>query len=300
MTSTDGEDRFDAAAIIARFWRARWWIVACVIVVAGGFTATAFLMTPVYQSSTVLISADADRSKLGSSLGAALGSLGGLASLAGIEVGGDGVEEALAVLRSRQFSESFIRDNALLPVLFADRWDEKAGDWKAGEEQPTLAKAYKYFDRNIRSIQKDKKTGLIVLRIQWKDRELAAAWANELVRRLNEEMRRRAVLKADASLRYLEKEFETTQLVGTRQAIGRVIEAQIERRMLASVSDEYALRVVDPALPSDPDDPARPRKMLLIVIGPFVGAVVGALAVFLWGSLSTVLSVIRSESASGA
>src|SRR6185436_1603620 len=144
-------------------------------------------------------------------------------------------------------------------------------------------KGFKYFDRKVRSVSSDKKTGLITLQVDWRDRDQAAEWANDLVRRLNAEMRSRAISKADAAVGYLEKESNTTSTVVTREAIGRLIEAQVKQRMLANVTLEYSFRVVDRALPADKDDPERPKKVVLIVAGVIIGLVLGVLAALIAG-----------------
>jgi len=119
----------------------------------------------------------------------------------------------------------------------------------------------------------------LTLQIDWRDRSEAARWVNEIAARLNAEMRARAIEQADASVSFLEKELGTTSTVEIRDSINRLIEAQIKQRMLANVTREYAFRVVDRALPSDADDPVRPQKLMLFVLGPVVGLVLGIVAV---------------------
>jgi uncharacterized protein involved in exopolysaccharide biosynthesis len=271
------DDRIiDFGEIFAKLAARRWWLIASVVLFTGGFTATAFLMTPVYRSATIL--APAGEARMSGGLGSALGQLGDLASLAGVTLGSNSseTEETLAVLRSREFTESFIRDEGLTKEFFASKWDVASGRWKVPEKKiPTLGKAYKYFDKKVRTIISDKKTGLITLQIDWTDRDEAASWANELVRRLNAEMRARAIARANASVGYLEKEFGTTSTIETREAIGRLMEAQIKQRMVANVSEDYAFRVVDKAMASDKDDPQRPQKVLLIVAGFLIGTALG-------------------------
>jgi len=271
----------DLQVLVARLAARRSWVIIAVLVATAAFVLAAFVMTPVYRASTVLISASEERNSMSSSLGSALGQLGGLASLAGITLGSsdNATEEALAVLRSQQFTERFISDLNLRPELFADKWDAQRGEWKvSAERQPTPARAFKKFTK-IRTIKQDKKTGLVTLQIDWKDRLKAAQWANELSRRLNAEMRARAIENAEASLKFLERELESTSVVETRQAINRLIEAQVRQRMIANVTQEYAFRVVDPALAPDDDDPIRPQKLLLVILGPLVGLALGVLLV---------------------
>ncbi|HEY3731206.1 MAG TPA: Wzz/FepE/Etk N-terminal domain-containing protein [Steroidobacteraceae bacterium] len=271
-------DVIDLHALMQLFWQWRRWIGVSVVICLALFLFLAFTMTPIFRSTIVMAPASAERNSIGSSLTSALGQLGGLASLAGIAVGsGDTeTEQALAVLRSRQFTEDYIRDKQLLPVLFPGKWDAVNQRWKVDATKvPTLGKGYEVFNKQIRTIIQDKKTGLITVQIDWRDRNEAAVWANELTDRLNAEMRSRAIVKADAAVGYLEKESLNTTVVSTRDAISRLIEAEIRQRMLANVTREYAFGVVDRALPADPDDPVRPKKWVLGLTGLALGLVIG-------------------------
>jgi uncharacterized protein involved in exopolysaccharide biosynthesis len=215
-------------------------------------------------------------------LGGTLGELSGLASLGALNLGGRSpdTEEALAVLRSRQFTENLIVEKNLMPRLFPKDWDSAANRWRT-DDVPTPERAYRYFDKKIRSIVQDKRTGLITLSIDWRDREEAAAWANELPERLNHEMRSRAIRESDALVGFLETELQETSTVVTRDAIGRLMEAQIRQRMLANVTQEYSFRIVDKALPPDEDNPFKPNKLRVLIIGLVVGSILGVLLVFL-------------------
>jgi LPS O-antigen subunit length determinant protein (WzzB/FepE family) len=277
------DDELDLREFFLRLWADKWrviWLVLAGAIIAG---AIGFLMTPVYRAAAVMVSATPDRSSLSSALGSALGSLNNLASLAGVNVGGNeaAVEEALAVMRSRKFTEDFIRDNNLLPVLFSGDWDGVAKKWTVPpQDQPTMGEAFKRFDKDIREISRDKKTGLVTLIIDWRDRQQAADWANQLVARLNTEMRARAMAQSDASLQYLKQELTSTQVVDTREAINRLIESQIRQRMIASVTQEFAFRVVDVAMKPEPSDKVRPKKALMIILGGLIGGFIGVLWVY--------------------
>jgi uncharacterized protein involved in exopolysaccharide biosynthesis len=272
--------------VLAQLLRNRWWILGSVVISTIAFTFVAHWMTPIYRVAVVMIAVSSERSSLAGSVGQSLGQLGGgLASLAGLNVssGDPETQEALGVLRSREFGERFINDENLLPQLFASRWDSATQSWKAGQRVPTINKAFNYFNKSIRTVTQDNKSGLITLQIQWRDRNAAAAWANQLLKRLNAVMRARAIANADASIAFLEKELQTTSVVETREAINRLIEAQVKQRMLANVTEEYAFRVVDPAIAPDADDPAKPPKFLLEVAGPIVGLLLSVAAVLMLG-----------------
>ncbi len=274
----------DLRTVLRLLWRRRWLVIASTIAFTALLVVVAILTTPVYRATTVLVPASVDRNGAGA-LGAMLGQFGGLASLAGVNVGAGGnsdTEVSLAVLRSRQFTEAFIRDLDLMPALFDHEWDPGAKGWKGPKENwPTLAQGYKQFDREVRSLAYDRKTGLVTLQIDWRDPTVAAAWANELVTRANAEMRRRAIQDAGASVDYLEKELTATATVDTRTAISRLMEAQIKQRMLANVTVEYAFKVIDAALPPDPKDMIRPKRLLLVAFGAVLGMLVGVIVALL-------------------
>jgi uncharacterized protein involved in exopolysaccharide biosynthesis len=273
------------STLFARLLAKRWWILASVVVFTGAFGVIAFMMTPIYRASIILAPAAADRGA--DVVGAVSSTLGGLASIAGLPLGprDAGTEEAIAVLQSREFTEKFIIDKNLLPVLFASAWNTATGTWKVPDDkQPTTGRAYKYFDKKIRTVTEDPKTGLVTMQIDWTDRNEAADWANELVQRLNEEMRARAVTKADASMSFLNKESQTTSTLEVQSAISRLIESTVKQRMLANVTRDYSFRVVDRAIAPDKDDIVKPQKALLLLVGALLGLIVGVVPVFLFGS----------------
>lgn len=268
-SQSDATD-IELGSLIALLWRRRWIIAACTVCAAGLLGIAALIMTPIYRATTVVVPAELDRSNMGA-LNSVLSQFGGLAAIAGINVGSSGAatEESLAVLRSREFTEAFIVDGQLMPELYSglSTWIE--------DDTPTPAEAFRFFDRQVRSVVRNARTGLVSVSIEWKDPELAAQWANELVARVNAEMRSRAIANSNASVGYLEKELAATSTVDTRAAISRLMEAQINQRMLANVTREYAFRVVDRALPPDLDDVIRPRKLLMIVLGAAAGFLIG-------------------------
>lgn len=265
-----GSAEFDLRTLALLLWRRKLLVVGVVALTVSVTLIASLFMTPVYRAAVVALPAEVDTGGL-ASLSSALGQLGGLATLAGIDFGSSGtnVEESLAVLRSREFTEAFITEEGLMPELFGNR--------KFGGKEPTPARAYRYFDREIRAIGRDTRSGLITVQIEWRDPALAAAWANRLVERLNAEMRARAIAKTNASVGFLERELAATSIVDTRAAISRLMEAQINQRMLANVTEEYALRVVDRAMPPDEDDPVRPRRLFLAVISAAVGFLISVL-----------------------
>ena len=177
-----------------------------------------------------------------------------------------------------------------MPELFPKQWDAAAKRWKGDEKDwPTPGRAFKVFD-SIRSTNKDIRSGLITVAVEWTDATKAASWVNALIARLNEEMRQRALQDTALSVGYLEKELAATSTLETRQSINRLMEAQINQRMVANVTREFAFRVVDRALPPQKDDSISASKLLLLALGPTMGLIFGVLVVL-------VANVVNSKRA---
>lgn len=274
--------------------RRHFWVVSvCAILGSAGLYALSYKLMPIYRATTILAPADLEKKGTSSNLSSALGSVSGFAALAGINFGGNdyATEEAMAVLKSQQFTQDFIREHDLMPVLFSSAWDSRAGNWRPDVKKiPTIGAGFRALDK-VRKLTRDSKTGLITLRIDWKDPKVAADWTNQMVERLNDEMRERALRQADASMGYLQHEFANTVDVGTREAISRLMQDAIKQQMLARVTKEYALQVVDKALPADRDSPVRPIKILYgaggFMLGVLVGLAIGRLLDRRLGSTAT-------------
>lgn len=261
-----------ADALLAR----RWLIVLMTIGFAIGGAAVAFLLPEKYEASIVLSPVDdGPGGKLGGA-GALLSQFGGLAALGGINVGGSGKKaEAIATLQSHGLTESFIRDNNLLPILYADKWDAERKAWKTQDPDkiPTVWKAEKKFAKKIRSIGEDKKTGLVTLTIEWTDAELAARWAKDLVERANRDLRAREITQSQTNLAYLNDQLTKTSVVELQKAIYSLIEAEIKKVMIANGSDEFAFRVVDP--PRIAEERSSPKRGLIVAVALFIGFMLG-------------------------
>jgi len=250
--------------------------------------AAAFLFQPVYRATTLL--APVTEPDMRPGLSSALSNIGGLASLAGVDIGADeAVDDYIAILRSRDFGIEFIEQQGLLRLLFSDDWDAEAATWFEGRE-PTWWDAWERFDRDVRKVEIDRATGHVRLSIEWDDPVIAADWANTIPAMVNDRIRSDVVAEAERSLHYLNEELRKAGVMELETAIFRLVETQVNRVMLANVRPEFAFRVLDPALAPDPDDFTRPNRPLLVVAGVVVGVLFG----FLFVGLATFISLVRS------
>ncbi len=269
------------AGLMETLWAWHWWVICSVIVCTMTATALALFATPVYRASTLLAPTAAGRS---GTMSGALDQLGGIASMVGLNLksGDTDTQEAIAVLQSQGFTVAFIEDNHLMPELFAKRWNSKSMHWKGPPDKwPTQNKAYKLFNDKIREVSVDTHTGFVTLSVEWSNRVEAADWVNKLVERLNATMRERAIAQANSDIEYLERQLQDTKYVEVRNAINSLIEEEVRQQMIASATPQYSFQVIDRAVPADSDNPYRPRKGLMILVGVMVGLFVPLLIALL-------------------
>jgi uncharacterized protein involved in exopolysaccharide biosynthesis len=107
------------------------------------------------------------------------------------------------------------------------------------------------------------------LTVTWKDPELAAKWANGLVRMANEYARDRVVAESERNIAYLIEQASKTDALGVKQAIYSILQSEINKEMLARGNNEYALKVLDPAF--TPERPSSPKLALWLIMGFFGG-----------------------------
>lgn len=293
------------AVTIAMLWRAIvagrrqiWIITTCTVLLA---LLVALFGKPRYDAVIILAPPPASADSGG--LGEAAGGLGGLAALAGLGGGRQDVDQTLVILDSQTFLQHFIATENVLPVLYPRQWDavnkrwhpdetfwgrigaalQTARGWLSADARPASRdgapdawEAYRLF-KHLITTETDKRTHLVTLTVGWKEPLIAAAWANELVRRLNEETRARAVAEANANLGYVADQLSRTQVFELRQSLYHIAESEQKHAMVANTHEEFSLRVLAKA--EVPRERAFPKRTLLVLGGLAGGLVLGALVV---------------------
>lgn len=285
LNEYDVDDEIDLIEYWRVLMRYKWLILLLVFLGAGGGGGAAVNTKPSYRAEVSLAPVGEEK---GSSLSALAGEFGGLAALAGINLFGGGsggglgrTEAAIATLKSRVFTGAFIKDEGIMPILFAERWNATTKSWIVGEGKtaPTETDAFEFFDKSVRAVNPDKKTGLIVLSIEWDNPVLAAEWANKLVARINAHQKQSAILEAQKSIDYLNSQLRQTSVVEMQQAIFRLVEVQTKQIMLANVRDEFVFKIIDPAVV--PERNIKPKPSTLVPLGAVLGLVLGIFLAFL-------------------
>jgi LPS O-antigen subunit length determinant protein (WzzB/FepE family) len=276
----------DLIALFKVVWAEKIKIIFVTGIVAILSVFYALSLSNIYKSE-VLLTNVSDPSTSSTALSGS--GLGGLASLAGVSLGSQEVDNktlGLATLKSRVFITDFIdRRDILVPLMALESWedgkikiDDKAYDlekkaWRV--KKPSMQDAYSNLMGKLSS-SIDPITGLITLSISSQSPALAQQWVTWLVEDLNDSIRSREVEEAKRAVTFLEEKLTSTLTEDMRAMFFRLIQQQTETIMLANVRQDYLFRTIDPAIISETK--FSPNRSLICIMATLFA---GFLSVFL-------------------
>ena len=293
------DDEIDLRELFSAIWQGKWIIIAITTLFAVASVFYAINQPNIYKSEALLAPAEQDKA---GGLGALAGQFGGLASLAGVNLGsGGGVDKtqmALEVLKSRQFTSDFIQKHNILPDLMAAKtWNRETNTVIYDEElyiaeqnkwirkvelpfkpEPSMQEAYKEFSKII-SANKDKETGMVKIAIEHVSPHIAQQWVDWLIKDINATMKQRDVLEANKSTSFLTQQLEQTKIADIRAVLYKLVEEQTKTIMFANVRDEYVFKTIDPALV--PEEKSGPKRALLCILGVLLGGMLSGIFVLI-------------------
>lgn len=265
---------------LVAFCMGKWMLVLGAVAVSVVIAlVSTFFLTERYKSTAILsFNSDVQKMKTDSMSEG----FGGLASLAGINIGANGsfAEEVLAMARSRKFVIDFIEKNNVKKVIFSDLWDEENKSWEGSvwgalsgkqPQEPSDEIAFRTFSKENYSIAQDRKTGLVVLAIRAPSSEDAVSWARKIIEKINLTYKDREIAAARMSLEFLDDELKRNSSLEMKNVLYDLIKDQKQRMMLAQISQDYVFKSVDP--PFTPEYRDFPRRSGFVVVGAFAGLV---------------------------
>lgn len=296
-TQSNTNDEIDLRELFAVIWQGKWLVIAITAVFAIGSVIFAILQPNIYKSEALLAPASEEQ---GGGLSALASQFGGLASLAGVNLGSKGgtdkTQLAIQVLKSRQFTSDFIEKHNILPDLMgAKKWlqaddkleydneiyDENSATWTRKVEapykpEPSMQEAYKVFSK-ILIVNTDKETGMVTISIEHLSPTIAKQWVNWLIEDINKVMKDRDVAEANKSSEFLNKQIALTNVADIKTVLYKLIEEQAKTIMFAEVRDEYVFKTIDPAFV--PEEKAKPKRVLICILGTMLGGMLSIMFV---------------------
>lgn len=297
--SESNVDEIDVLELFQALWKSKWIIVATTLVFAIASVLYALSLPNIYKADTILAPVETSNSN---SLSKMAGQLGGLAALAGVNLGGADSSQtdlAVQVMKSRNFIDFFIsKHDLLVPIMAAKRWDLEtnklilddelydahSGEWLRDPiglrgAKPTAQEAFKVFREDIFDVSQDKDTGLYQVSIKYYSPFIAAQWVTWLVEDINKVMRERSIAETSQNLNYLNTQLEKTAVADMKSTFYKLIEEQTKSLMLAEVQEEFVFKVVDPAVA--PELKYEPKRAIICIVGTLLGSIFSGIFILL-------------------
>lgn len=238
-------------------------IALCTVIIGAGAAVFAFTATPMFRAEATI--SEVHDSNMGGA-GSIAGQLGGLASLAGVALGPGSASsrDAQATMKSRRLAEQFITRYDLTEKLLAK-----------SKRPPTLWRAVDRFRKEVLNVDEDRRNGVTMISMYWRDPREAALWANNFVALANEVIRNRAAADARRNIAYINEQLKQTTPVEVQHAMYNLVESETKTLMLAEGRAEYAFSTIDPAVP--PELKSSPKITIIVLVGLVVGIFAGIL-----------------------
>ena len=288
------DDEIDLRELFAVLRAGKNKILAVTAVFALVSVIYALSMPNQYKATALLAPAESESG----GLSGALGDLGGLASLAGVNLdmgGGGDAKIALEIMQSWSFIENFITDNNLsVEVFAAEGWsrpsnqleinqsvyDTSSKTWSVknsvtGEKGPPSSWVlFEEFSEKL-TVAEDKKTGLVSVSIEYYSPLIAKDWLDLYVKAINEHMQARQIAKVTNNINYLQAQIQKTTIAEMQEVFYTIIEEQIKNKMLAEASPDYAFQAVSPSMV--PEEKSQPKRALIFILGTLLGGMLSVL-----------------------
>lgn len=296
LQTTDYE--IDLSELFKAFWKGKWIIIATTFVFALCSVLYALSLPNIYKADALLAPAESSN---GGGLSKMAGQLGGLAALAGVNLGSNESSQtdlAVQVIKSRQFVDAFIeRHDLLVPLMAAKDWDlgqnklildediynPSSSEWLREPDglrgaKPTAQEAFEIFIKDVLSVNQDKENGLYTISVKHYSPYEAQKWVNWLIEDINNVMRERTITETTQNLEYLNLQLKKTAITDMQSTFYKLIEEQTKSLMLAEVQEEFVFKVIDPAVVPELKD--EPKRALICVLGTLVGIIFAFLIIF--------------------
>ena len=289
------DDEIDLRELFSVLWAGKTKIIAITAVFAVASVIYALSVPNQYKATALLAPAQSD----GGGLSGALGQLGGLASLAGVSIGGGESSEsqiAQEIMKSWSFVEGFIADNDLaVEVYAAEGWSRVSNQLKIDNDvyevetkswlvedvtlvkrdSPTSWQLFEAFSENFRV--RRQKSGLVSVSIEYYSPQIAKQWLDLYISAINKHMQARQVEKVSNNISYLEAQIGKTSIAEMREVFYTIIEEQTKNKMVAEASPDYAFVAVSPSMV--PEEKSQPKRALICILGTLLGGMLSVLLV---------------------
>lgn len=293
------DDEIDLVELVRKLWAGRKTIVICAAAALVVVITSLHLMTYKYRAELTVTPAQSGSE----GLAAKLGGLGGLASLAGVNLpqGSSALAFSLYTqgVDSRSLADAMSMHTDLMKVVFEREWNQEANRWQAPAgivpntartlktvlgisvsdwTPPGGARLQEYLKEHV-SVSEDANMPFAVLSFEHEDPAFAVRFLNTVNAELDALLRKRALARANGNIAYLSEQLSKVTIAEHREAIAAALTEQEKQRMAASSSAPYAADPFGEA--ATPPRPTSPKPIFLLVGGSVFGFLIGMVLVLL-------------------
>tara|TARA_B100002051_G_scaffold269827_1_gene301746 strand:- start:6012 stop:6944 length:933 start_codon:yes stop_codon:yes gene_type:complete len=276
-------------------WDSRSFIITFTAIAAVISVIYSLSLTNTYKSGSLLNVVSESSQSFNS------GGLGSIASLAGISLPASGREEKghliLAHIESKAFLRSLIEsDSEVLPSLMAaksynsktgsidfdaSKYDYKTKEWVRRVNPPTsqipsVQEVYPRY-RSIVSANQNPINGYISISVEHISPVFAKEFLMLIINGINSLLQEKDLQESSDALNFLKSEMEKTRLVELRNSMNDLIEAQLKTQMMARISSEYVLQMIEP--PLVPEAKNYPNRPMICILGTILGTIIAILVI---------------------
>lgn len=272
-----------------------WLIIVFALMGALLLSVAALMVLPEKWQAQTVIGPVVSDSRYGLGLG---GSLTSGLSLLGQASGPEGqrFERLLVLLHSRALAERLEKKYHVLLLIYADRWDKQAGNWKPhlsltarfrrlmglpASDNPDIDTLQKYLTAHIEVSLAAPQTQNRLVTFSFKDRAIALEVLDWSIQEADGMIRQTTETDADKQIAYLEGELQRDSVssVENKSSLSDLLTTTYRSKILLVGGQPYAAEIIDPAnaqiLPSSPD------PQFVLGIGAALGLLLGLAAAWI-------------------
>lgn len=248
------------------------------------------LTIPNSYKSSVILSPQGEKKSMGG--------LSSLASLAGVSLGGSSAKDPSimieTVLKDYTFNEMMIKKYNLTEkienqnnLVFAFGIDSvynmfNLKDKNNKDNRDLDSKVYTTVKslNKILSLSSDKKTSMIILKAELKDRFLAKELVDIYLKELIQKIKSADMKEIDKQIVYYNKELSTTYDVSLKEQLSKSLSGLYQKKVFSQANDYYFVSKVVDSRVSYIKEKTKPKRALILVVSFITSLILGIFIVF--------------------
>ena len=284
-------DEIDLKELFSTLWQSKILIFAITSFFAMSSVIYALSLKDVYKSEAILTIEENTNPQF------SLGGLSGLASIAGIDVMNaiDKKRLAIKTIQSRAFLKHLISFEDILPSIMAastfnkdsnelifdpEIYDEEKKAWiqpsKPGKQYaPSYLEAYETYLGQVSILDE----GLVTISVEHISPIFAKEFLDLIIKETNEILRSKDLQESTDAIDFLLTEVTNSSLITMKDAINELVQSKLETQMMARISSEYVLKVIEP--PFVPEKKSGPARAIICVSITLAGGLFAVLLVLI-------------------